>query len=82
MVDEPTRGVDVGAKSEIHHLLRELAAAGVAVMMISSELPEILGLSDRILVMHNGAIVAELDGNAATEEQIMHYASGQAAVAV
>lgn len=82
MVDEPTRGVDVGAKSEIHHLLRELATAGVAVMMISSELPEILGLSDRILVMHNGAIVAELDGNAATEEQIMHYASGQAAVAV
>ncbi len=82
MVDEPTRGVDVGAKSEIHHLLRELATAGVAVMMISSELPEILGLSDRILVMHNGAIVAELDGHAATEEQIMHYASGQAAVAV
>ncbi|MEL7674480.1 MAG: sugar ABC transporter ATP-binding protein [Chloroflexota bacterium] len=77
IVDEPTRGVDVGAKSEIHHLLRALADEGVAVMMISSELPEILGLSDRILVMYNGAIVASLDGRTASEEQIMQYASGQ-----
>src|SRR5690606_26294416 len=81
IVDEPTRGVDVGAKSEIHHLLRELADEGVAVLMISSELPEILGLSDRILVMHEGAIVADLDGSAATEETIMQYASGQVALA-
>lgn len=77
IVDEPTRGVDVGAKSEIHHLLRELANSGVAIMMISSELPEILGLSDRILVMHEGSIAAELDGTTASEEEIMHYASGQ-----
>ncbi|NLX08259.1 MAG: sugar ABC transporter ATP-binding protein [Chloroflexi bacterium] len=77
IVDEPTRGVDVGAKSEIHHLLRRLADAGVAVMMISSELPEILGMSDRVLVMHEGAIVAELAAEAASEEIIMQYASGQ-----
>lgn len=81
IVDEPTRGVDVGAKSEIHHLLRRLADEGVAVMMISSELPEILGMSDRVLIMHEGAIVAELPGAEATEEQIMQYASGQRAAA-
>jgi ribose transport system ATP-binding protein len=80
IVDEPTRGVDVGAKSEIHHLLRRLADSGVAVMMISSELPEILGMSDRVLVMHEGTIVAEIPGSEATEEKIMQYASGQQAV--
>ena len=77
IVDEPTRGIDVGAKREIHYLLRELANQEVGVVMISSELPEILGMSDRVLVMHGGAIVAELDGQTATEEQIMLYASGQ-----
>ncbi|GIL11448.1 MAG: ribose import ATP-binding protein RbsA [Chloroflexota bacterium] len=76
IVDEPTRGIDVGAKREIHYLLRSLAKNNVGVIMISSELPEILGMSDRILVMHEGTIVAELDG-ATTEEQIMMYASGQ-----
>lgn len=81
IVDEPTRGVDVGAKSEIHHLLRALADEGVAVLMISSELPEILGLSDRILVMHEGAVVADMAASGATEETIMQYASGQVAVA-
>ncbi len=76
IVDEPTRGIDVGAKREIHYLLRSLAQQGVGVIMISSELPEILGMSDRVLVMHEGEIVAELDGATATEEQIMTYASG------
>lgn len=77
IVDEPTRGVDVGAKREIHHLLRDLANSGVGVMMISSELPEVLGMSDRIIVMHEGVIVATLDAAEATEERIMRYASGQ-----
>ncbi len=77
IVDEPTRGIDVGAKREIHHLLRQLAREGVGVIMISSELPEILGMSDRVLVMHEGAIVAELTASEATEELIMTYASGQ-----
>ncbi len=77
IVDEPTRGIDVGAKREIHYLLRRLAQEGVGVIMISSELPEVLGMSDRVLVMHEGAIVAELTADQATEEAIMTYASGQ-----
>ena len=76
IVDEPTRGIDVGAKREIHYLLRRLAQEGVGVIMISSELPEVLGMSDRMLVMHEGAIVAELTADQATEEAIMTYASG------
>ena len=75
IVDEPTRGIDVGAKREIHYLLRSLADQGVGVIMISSELPEILGMSDRILVMRNGAIVGELNAAEASEERIMQYAS-------
>ncbi len=77
IVDEPTRGIDVGAKREIHYLLRQLASEGVGVIMISSELPEILGMSDRVMVMHEGQIMAELDAANATEERIMTYASGQ-----
>jgi ribose transport system ATP-binding protein len=76
IVDEPTRGIDVGAKKEIHFLLRSLAESGVGVIMISSELPEILGMSDRILVMREGAIVAELRAAEATEEKIIRAASG------
>ena len=76
IADEPTRGVDVGAKSEIYHLLRELAADGVAIIMISSDLPEILGLSDRILVMRNGSIVGEFPREEATEEKIIECATG------
>ena len=75
IVDEPTRGIDVGAKKEIYFLLRRLAESGVGVIMISSELPEILGMSDRILVMHEGEIVAELPAGFATEENIIHAAS-------
>jgi len=77
ILDEPTRGIDVGAKFEIHTTLRELSNNGHAVMFISSELPEILGLSDRILVMHQGRLVGELDADTATEEEVMMYASGR-----
>jgi ABC-type sugar transport system ATPase subunit len=77
IVDEPTRGIDVGAKREIHFLLRNLAESGVGIVMISSELPEVLGMSDRILVMREGAIVAELKSNEASEEKIIRSASGQ-----
>lgn len=70
IMDEPTRGIDVGAKAEIHRLMSELAGRGLAVLMISSELPEIMGMSDRILVMHSGEIVAEFTHDAATQEQI------------
>lgn len=77
IVDEPTRGIDVGAKKEIHFLLRALAESGVGVMMISSELLEVLGMSDRILVMHEGAIAAEFSAAEATEEKIIRAASGQ-----
>jgi ABC-type sugar transport system ATPase subunit len=73
--DEPTRGIDVGAKVEVYRLMNELLARGAAIVMISSELPEILGMSDRILVMREGRIVAELDGPSATQEEIMTLAA-------
>jgi rhamnose transport system ATP-binding protein len=76
ILDEPTQGVDVGAKAEIHALMTELAAAGVAILMISSELPEILGMSDRIAVMHAGTIVGILDRGKATQEAILALALG------
>lgn len=76
LLDEPTRGVDVGAKAEIYHIMSELAANGVAILMISSELPEILGMSDRILVMREGQIVTELPGHTTKQEEIMEYATG------
>ncbi len=74
--DEPTRGIDVGAKSEIYKLMNGLAAQGVAIIMISSELPEILGMSDRILVMHEGRIAGELSRAEANQERIMQLATG------
>jgi len=77
LFDEPTRGIDVGAKYEIYLLMNELAAAGKAILMISSELPEVLGMSDRILVMHDGRITGEIaDPAAATQEQILELAVG------
>jgi ribose transport system ATP-binding protein len=75
LVDEPTRGVDVGAKREIWQLLANLAAQGTAIVMVSSELPEVLALSDRIVVMREGRVTAELDRCDATEERIMHHAT-------
>ena len=79
LIDEPTRGVDVGAKREIYALLRDLAARGVAIILVSSELPEILGMSDRIVVMREGRITAVLPAAEATEERIMRLATRDAA---
>ncbi len=74
--DEPTRGIDVGAKVEIYELMNQLVARGVGIIMISSELPEILGMSDRILVIHEGRIAGELTREEATQEKIMTLATG------
>jgi len=76
--DEPTRGIDVGSKAEIHELMRELARSGVGIIMISSELPEILKMSDRILVMHEGRIAGELSRQDATQEKVALLATGSA----
>jgi ribose transport system ATP-binding protein len=76
ILDEPTRGVDVGAKTEIYSLIDRLAADGLAVLMISSDLEEVLGMSDRVLVMHEGRLVGELPREKLTEEAIMHLATG------
>jgi len=76
ILDEPTRGIDIGAKVEIYRLLDRLAGEGVAIMVISSELPEVLGLSDRILVMSEGVIVSEFTREQATKEAIMEFATG------
>lgn len=77
LLDEPTRGVDIGAKTEIHKIICKLAKNGLAVLMISSELPEVLGVCDRIMVMHEGKIKADLSREEATQEKIMYYATGE-----
>jgi rhamnose transport system ATP-binding protein len=77
LLDEPTQGIDVGAKSEIHELMMTLAEEGVAILMISSELPEVLGMSDRIVVMRGGTIVSEVDRVDATPERVLARALGQ-----
>jgi len=79
IVDEPTRGVDVGAKSEVHRTLSQLAKEGMAIIMVSSDLPEVIGMADRVLVMHEGKLTAELSRSEASEEVIMSAATGQAA---
>ena len=79
LIDEPTRGVDVGAKREIYALLRDLAARGTAIVMVSSELPEVIGISDRIVVMREGRVAVTLDAAEATEERIMAHATRVAA---
>ncbi|HEY2024761.1 sugar ABC transporter ATP-binding protein [Paraburkholderia sp.] len=75
--DEPTRGIDVGAKFAIYELLDKLAAQGIGVVMISSELPEILGMTDRVAVFHEGELVTTLETRQTSQEEIMHYASGR-----
>lgn len=77
ILDEPTQGIDVGAKAEIHRLMTELARQGIAILMISSELPEILGMSDRVYVMHEGTIAGELARAEATQERVLELALGQ-----
>ena len=77
IVDEPTRGIDVGAKAEVHRTLSELAASGLAVLMISSDLPEVLGMANRILVMREGELVGEISRADASEEAVMYLATGQ-----
>jgi rhamnose transport system ATP-binding protein len=76
IVDEPTRGIDVGTKSEVHKLLSQKAQEGLAVLMISSELPEVLGMADRVLVMREGHIVRELSRSEANSENVIAAATG------
>ncbi|MGQ3279052.1 MAG: ATP-binding cassette domain-containing protein, partial [Shinella sp.] len=76
LMDEPTRGIDVGAKTEIHRLLRDLARSGIGIVVISSEMPELLGLCDRVLVVREGRIAGELGGDEMTEEAVIRLASG------
>jgi len=81
ILDEPTRGIDVGAKVEVHHLVDDLVAEGIAIILISSDLPELLPMSDRILVMREGRQMAILDGATATQEEVLAQAMGQAEAA-
>jgi ribose transport system ATP-binding protein len=74
LLDEPTRGVDVGAKAEIYKLIIELASTGIAVVVVSSEMEELMGLSTRILIMREGELVAEVDGERATEVELLSHA--------
>jgi len=76
LVDEPTRGIDVGAKYEIYTLMDALLRNGIGIVMVSSELPEVLAMSDRILVMREGRLAKEFDNQGLTEEIIMEYATG------
>ena len=77
ILDEPTRGIDVGAKTEIYKLMTALAKEGKAIILISSEMPEILAMSDRIMVMHEGRKVGEIGRTDATQERILHMATGE-----
>ena len=81
ILDEPTQGVDVGSKSEIHALMQDLAERGLAILMISSELPEILGMSDRIAVMRGGTIAGVLSRDEATQQAVLALALEDAALA-
>ncbi|MBY6151632.1 sugar ABC transporter ATP-binding protein [Vannielia litorea] len=76
ILDEPTKGIDIGSKAAVHEFMAELAAQGLAVIMVSSEIPEILGMSDRVIVMREGRIAAELEGEALTPETLVRHAAG------
>jgi rhamnose transport system ATP-binding protein len=77
ILDEPTRGIDVGAKAEVHHIMSELAAQGMAIIMISSDMPEVLAMSDRILVMREGRQMGIFSRAEATQERVLAAAMGQ-----
>ena len=79
ILDEPTRGVDVGAREELYRLVRELAAGGIAILMISSDMEELVGMIDRVLVMHRGRIAGELTGSSITAERVLELAVAGAA---
>ena len=79
ILDEPTRGIDIGAKVEVHRIISELAASGLAIILISSDLPEVLGMSDRIIVLHEGRVTAEIPRARATQERVMFAATGSVA---
>ena len=76
ILDEPTKGIDVGSKAAVHEFMAELAAQGLAVIMVSSEIPEILGMSDRAIIMREGKIAAQLQGAELTPESLVRYAAG------
>jgi ribose transport system ATP-binding protein len=76
-MDEPTRGIDVGTKAEIYRLIRQLADNGTAVIAVSSELPELIGMSDRILIMHEGRIAGEVPAEGADDELLLSYCYGK-----
>jgi ribose transport system ATP-binding protein len=76
IIDEPTRGIDVGTKQQIYHFIAALAAEGMSVVVISSEMPEIIGICHRVLVMRSGRITGELTGDAINENEIVRYAAG------
>jgi ABC-type sugar transport system ATPase subunit len=78
ILDEPTRGIDVGAKAEIYEIMNDLVKQGVSIIMISSELPELLNISDRIIVMREGTVTGELSGDEMTEEGVMRLATREA----
>src|SRR5438477_297946 len=77
ILDEPTRGIDIGAKAEVHRIISDLAARGLAIILISSELPEVLAMADRVLVMHEGRITGTFTRSEATQERVMFAATGQ-----
>jgi rhamnose transport system ATP-binding protein len=77
ILDEPTRGIDIGAKAEVHRIISRLAAEGMAIVLISSELPEVMGMADRVVVLHEGTVAATLTREEATQERIMTAATGQ-----
>jgi len=80
-LDEPTRGIDVGAKQEIYAQINKLAKSGLAIVLVSSELPEVLGLSDRVLVLHEGRVTGEFTRSTATPEKVMACATGHSSLA-